>query len=423
MPLLGPTVQRWLRAAGCIAALGSSGCVDFLEPGELGQFRYLGDYIADEGFLFSRPTADRNGSVYAIMGSREFAQTEATVGYPAGGGWRGRCSIHQNVDRGLHGWLDTSVSRGWYWSGDALVEVDGITSNCRQLLARDPNSQAQLAFKAVVPHVKWTPARRTLVALVQSPSDEVPFQVVVDLDIRRYTTFEEFVPRNAQNVVSLGTGAEEATEAGFVVVKYEIANDDAADPTVRVEGRFMNDVAEVTDIVNISGLDDVEQDAMTGFMQIGDNGWAAGVLEDGRVLTFNRDSARVTDDTGALEPVGVHLWQGTAYVVGVANGRPSIAEITDNGTVANPIVWAASERLADALNGNLVVQDDRFTPIRTLTWNSPEAAAGSFPLVAPNAPWPYATDTSLLMIAGPSFSSGGTDFVSLATGPIGLSYP
>jgi hypothetical protein len=406
-----------------LIALACGGCIEYLEPGELGQFRYLGDYVAEEAFLFPRPVADRNGSIYAMMGSRELGQTEATVGYPAGGGWRGRCSVHQNVDRGLHGWLDTSVDRAWYWSGDALAEVSGQTSNCRQVLSRDPNSQSQLAFKAVIPHVKWTPSRRTMVALVKAPSDPVPFQVVVDLDIRRYSRFEEFVPRNAENVVSLGTGAEEATEAGVIVVRYEIGDDDAENPDVRVEGRFMDANAEVTDIVRINGLDDYGEDAMTGYMQVSDAGWAAGVLDDGSVLVFDRNNARHITDTGPLEPVGVHLWEGTAWVVGMANGRPSIAPVTDSGGLGAPVVWASSERIAESLRSNVVIQDDRFTPIRTLTWTNPDAPFGEFPMVVPNAPWSYATDTSLMMVAGPTYTSGGQSFVSLAAGPVGLSYP
>lgn len=411
----------WLLLS--LAALACGGCIEYLEPGELGQFRYLGDYVAEEEFLFPRPVADRNGAVYAMMGSPELGQTEATVGYPSGGGWRGRCGVHQNIDRGLHGWLDTSVDRAWYWSGDALAEVNGRTSNCRQVLSRDPNSQSQLAFKAIVPHVKWTPSRRTMVGLVKAPSDPVPFQVVIDLDIRRYTRFEEFVPRNAENVVSLGSGAEEATEAGFMVVRYEIGDDDAAEPDVRVEARFLDDNAEVTDIVRVQGLDDFGEDAMTGYMQIGDAGWAAGVLEDGSVLLFDRNNARHITDTGPLEPVGVHLWDGIAWVVGMANGRPSIAAVNASGGLDNPVVWAASERLAEAMRTNVVIQDDRFTPIRTLTWANPDPAFGEFPLVVPNAPWSYATDTSLLMIAGPTYASGGQSFVSLAAGPVGLSYP
>lgn len=415
--------SRLARPLLGLAALACGGCLEYLEPGDLGQFRYLGDYVAEEEFLFPRPVADRNGSIYALMGSPDLAQTEATVGYPSGGGWRGRCSVHQNVDRGLHGWLDTTVDRAWYWSGDAIAEVNGTTSDCRQILSRDPNSQSQLAFKAVIPQVKWTPSRRTMVGLVQAPSDPVPFQVVIDLDIRRYSRFEEFVPRNADNVVSLGVGGDESTEAGFMVVRYEIGDSDTEDPDVRVEARFLNANAEVTDIVAVSGLDAFEEDAMTGYMQIGTAGWAAGVLSDGSVLLFDRSNARHITDTGPLEPVGVHLWDGTAWVVGMANGRPSIAAVNAQGRLDSPVVWAASERLADSLRTNVVVQDDRFTPIRTLTWANPEPAFGSFPLVVPNAPWAYATDTSLLMVAGPSYTSGGQTFVSLAAGPVGLSYP
>ena len=35
-----------------LVALFGSGCIEYLESGELGQFRYLGDYVAEETFLF-----------------------------------------------------------------------------------------------------------------------------------------------------------------------------------------------------------------------------------------------------------------------------------------------------------------------------------------------------------------------------------
>jgi hypothetical protein len=107
----------------------------------------------------------------------------------------------------------------------------------------------------------------------------------------------------------------------------------------------------------------------------------------------------------------------------MANGRPSIAPVTDSGGLGAPVVWASSERIAESLRSNVVIQDDRFTPIRTLTWTNPDAPFGEFPMVVPNAPWSYATDTSLMMVAGPTYTSGGQSFVSLAAGPVGLSYP
>lgn len=403
---------------GCVGALGSSGCIEYLEAGEVGQMRYVADIGGAEEFRASAPVADRNGSLYVLFGSRENAQPGASVGYPGGGGWKGLCTIHQNTDRGVHGFVGTSIDHAYYWSGDALVELDGDTSNCRQILRRDPTTRSQLAFKAIVPWLRQTPSRRTLVGLVQAPTDPVPFWVVVDLDVRRYTGFAEFVPRNATQVVSLGTGADPNTDSGFVVVKYVID-----ETTTRVEARFIDRDAQVGDIVNIGGLEMAEEDAMTGFLQLDDDGWVAGVLETGEVLLFDRNQAKLVTDTRGLTPVGVHRWGDQAFLVGTANGRPALAEIGPGGSIQSPIVWTASERTAAALRGNVLIQDDRLSPVRTMTWTNPTQAFGEFPFMYPNSPSPYAVDTSLLEIAGPAYETAGETYTSVAVGPVGLTYP
>jgi hypothetical protein len=414
-------------AAAVLACTLGGGCIEYLEPGELGQMRYVGDVAGDEQFRFAPPAGDRNGNVYVLFGSRDLAQTQASVGYVGGGGWRGQCEIHEGTDRGAHGWVGFAIDRAWYWSGDSLVELSGVHSSCRQILRRDPTSRADLAFKGVIPWVKLTPSRTTLVAMVDSPTDPVPFHVVVDLDLRRYTRFEEFVPRNGTEVNVLGVGADPESDGGFMVVRYLI------DEQVRVEARFLDDQARVTDIVNVAGLDLAEEDAFTGFMQIGDGDWVGGVVvpeppampdQEPRlaVLLFNRQEARLFEDLGSFTPVGVHAWEGSAYMVGIANGRPALSEIR-NGGLGDPKVWTASERIAKSLQGNVLIQDDRFTPVRTFEWSAPVPAFGQFPLLHPNSPHPYAIDTSLIVIAGPAYMTGGETFTSVAVGPVGISYP
>jgi hypothetical protein len=416
-------VRALLAALACTLP----GCLEYLESGELGQMRYVADVAGDESFRASPAVSDRNGNVYALFGSRELAQTQAAVGYAGGGGWRGQCEVHEGTDRGVHGWVGVAQDRAWYWSGDSLVELSGVHANCRQILRRDPTSRADLAFEGVIPWVKLTPSRTTLVALVDAPSDPVPFFVMVDLDLRRYTKLEEFVPRNGSEVTVLGTGADPEHDAGFMVVRYVI------DEAVRVEARFVDDDAHVTDIVNVPGLELAEEDAFTGFMEIGADGWVGGVVvpeppampeEAPRVavLLFNREEAVLIEDLGSLAPVGVHAWDGRAYVVGVANGRPALAEILD-GRLGDPRVWTTSERVARSLQANVVVQDDRFTPVRTYTWDDPRQAFGAFPLLTPSSPHAYAIGESLMVIAGPSYETAGETFTSVAVGPVGIEYP
>jgi hypothetical protein len=320
-----------------------------------------------------------------------------------------------------------AVDRAWYWSGDALVELNGLHSNCQQILRRDPTSRADLSFKGVIPWVKLTPSRTTIVAMVQAPSDPVPFYVVVDLDLRRYSKFEEFVPRNGTEVDVLGVGADPPTDSGFMVVRYTIGEE------VRVEARFIDDGANVTDIVNVPGLAAAEEDAFIGYMEVGAQGWVGGVVvpvppatpdeEPARaVLLFSREEARLFDQLGSFQPEGVHRRGDRAYLVGVANGRPAIAEIA-NGGLDDPQVWTTSERIARSLQSTVLIQDDRFTPVQTFDWTNPAPAYGAFPLLHPNSPAAYAIDESLIMISGPEYMSGGEVFTSVAVGPVGISYP
>jgi hypothetical protein len=416
------TSVRFKQTLGALAlaatTASTAGCIEFLAPGELGEMRYIGDSRGEDIFRFIPPISDNNGNVYHLNGSTESDQDIlATVGNALGGGWRGRCSVHKNPGRGAHGWVGYSFDTAYFWSGDALASINAV-GDCKQLLDRDPITRANLAFKGVIPWVRVTPTARTMVAMVQSPTDPVPFFVVIDLDIRRYDRFEEFEPRAAQDVEVLGVGADPDNDAGFAVVKYLIGEE------TRVEARFVDRNANVTDIVNlpVPPLDMYGEDALTGFMQINSAGWVAGVLEDGPVVVFNRQRGAVRDN-GGFETVGVHRWEGETYVVGVASGRPAIARVQDDGSLANPQRWQASEETARSLQGNVVIQDDRFQPHRTLTWPSPVSAYGQFPWMYPHSPHRYTEDTGLISIAGPSYTAAGETYTAIAVGPAGLSYP
>jgi len=415
---MGARTQSSL-AAGLLAAatlLPSAGCIEYLDGGELGQLRYFGDVRGEVPLRFTSPISDREGNIYVLFGSPDIAEAIGFVGH-AGGGWTGSCLVHENSSRGAHGWVGRALRRAWYWSGDSLVEVFGVSGGCRELLDTDPDTGADLAFKGVIPWVKETPSRTTTVALIQSPSDPVPFFVVVDLDQGVYTNLSEFVPRGAEAVQVLGVGAHPPDDAGVMVVKY-----DAGEDTVRVEGRFVNDRSEVTDIANLSGLDEVGEDGIAGFMQVSDNMVAAGVLLTGGLVVFDPNGGGVRDP-GNLEPVGVQRWNGDVWVVGIGNGRPAVARIDERGVLESPQVWSSSEQTATALRGPHVVLDDRVRPVRTITWNDPLQAVGDFPLVQAHPIHPYAQDTTLLLIAGPGYSTGGQPFSSVAVAPVGITFP
>lgn len=395
--------------------LPASGCIEYLEGGELGQLRYFGDVRGDTPLRFSAPISDREGNTYVLFGSPEVAEAIAFIGH-AGGDWSGNCLVHENASRGAHGWVGRSQDRAWYWSGDSLVEVSGETGGCRELLDQDPTTGADLAFQAVIPWVRETPSRTTTVALIQSPSDPVPFFVKVDLDQGVYTNLSEFVPRAADAVTVVGVGAHPPDDAGVMVIKYALQDD------VRVEGRFVDDEAGVTAITNLSGLDEVELDGIVGFMQISDSGFAAGVLNTGELIVFNAEGGGVRA-SGNLQPIGVHRWKGDVWVVGLGNGRPAVARLADSGGLEQASVWSASERAAAGLRGAQVVLDDRIKPVKTLTWTNPTQAVGEFPFLQAHPVHPYAVDTTLLLVAGPGYTTAGEAFTSVAVAPVGITFP
>ncbi len=392
------------------------GCIEYLEGGELGQLRYFGDVRGDVPLRFSAPVSDRDGNTYVLFGSRDVSEAIAFVGH-AGGDWSGNCLVHENATRGAHGWIGRSQNRAWYWSGDSLVEVSGQTGGCREILDQDPTTGADLAFQGLVPWVKETPSRTTTVALIQSPSDPVPFFVNVDLDQGVYTNLSEFVPRGADDVEVLGVGAHPPDDSGVMVIKYALGDD-----TLRVEGRFVNDAAEVGDIANLSGLDDVELDGFVGFLQVTDEGFAAGVLATGELVIFNAAGGGIRG-SGNLEPAGVHRWDGDVWVVGLGNGRPAVARINEAGALESPQVWTASETVASSLRGAQIVLDDRIKPVKTLSWTDPTPAVGAFPFVQAHPVHPYAQGTTLLLVAGPGYNTAGEAFTSVAVAPVGISFP
>jgi hypothetical protein len=416
---MGATITARARSSTAALLLGaglaSSGCIDYLEAGELGQFRYFGDVRGAAPLRFSAPISDRAGNGYVLFGEH-ISEITAYVGQ-VGGGWSGGCTLHENAARGAHGWIGRAQERAWYWSGDALVAVDGRTGGCREILDRDPFSLADIGFKSVIPWVKETPSRTTTVGMVRSPSDRVPFYILVDLDVGVYTHVQEFVPRGASNVVSLGVGANPEDDSGFQVVRYEIGEGE-----VRVEGRFIDHLANVTHVVNITGLDDYGEDAVVGFMQQSSTGWVVGVLESGEVFSFDQKGGRLRS-TGNLQAVGVHRWEGEVYVVGIGSGRPAIARVGPSGDLEAAQLWESSELTARALGAPLRIMDDRIRPVRFVTWENPVQAVGQSPFLHPHSPHQYGLGTALLLLAGPSYSTAGESFTSAALGPVGLTYP
>lgn len=397
-------------------ALACGGCIDLLAPGELGELRMFGDVVGEPPPVTS-PIADLDGNIYVLSGARDLPEVTARVAR-RGGGWVGGCRVQKGLDRGAHGWVGADQSRGWYWAGDALVEVVGDTGSCRAVLDTDPATAADLAMLGVIPDVRVTPGRSTIAVLVTSPSDAVPFFAGIDLDLGVYAHLERFEPGNAEDVVVLGTGAAADRDGdGFMLLRYRVGE------AVRVEARHVTHDGGVAAIAPIAtGLEEEGEDAILGFLQGHWDGDVAGVTASGALLTFGPTGGRIRE-TGGLAAAGVLRDGDDLWLVGTKSGRSAVARILPGGALEPAQSWTGSDELAASLRDGVIIRDDRSQPIRHPRWANPRAALGPAPFVQAESPYPYADGESLLLVAGPSYTSGGRVFTSIAVGAVGLSVP
>ena len=398
-----------------VASLCASGCIEYLDEGELGRIRYFAEVRGAAPLRMIPPVADRDGNVYALYGAPELNDTEVFVGHGAGG-WTGGCAEHKGDDRGAHGWVGVETSKAWYWSGDALVEVDGETGDCELVLDNDPRTGASLLFEAVVPMVIEQPSRSTALAMVQTAADAVPYHVVVDLSIARYGEARPFEPAGATGVVVLGVGADRDSRTGFILVRYNLGGE------VVVEGLYLDDDGQITARARIEGASAAEQDAVRGYLQSVDGDRVVGVLETGEVVSYTRAGGQAGAYNG-FNTVGVHKWGGSLHLVGMGATAPMIARIGADGSIQTPVPWDASMAAASSLDGTHAVLDERSEPRQTIGWADPVSAIGPMPFMSAHSPDVYANDTTGWLLAGPGFQLDTNPQTSVAFAPIGISYP
>ncbi len=417
---------RLWRAAASLALAGAmvssvTGCVEPLAPGEFGSFRYVEDFRgAPPALALLPPISDRDGNAYVLWnGFEDFGTVKLHVGH-AGGGWTGSCELAPSgivtgEARGIHGFVGRGQGRAWFWVGERLVGAAGRTGGCVSVLETDPSSGADLGFLAVVPWIRETPSTTTTIGWIISATDAVPYQVVVDLNTRKYTTLEKFKPGGATDIAVLGVGANLDEEEGVVLVRYTDGG------SVYTQARFMDRDGVTTDRVGIGGFETLPAYGMVGHLQASDAGLYAGLDEEGQLVVFDH-SGGARMGVGGMTPVGVHRWEGELYVVGEASGRPKIAHIDDDGDLGKVRTWDASEEAADALKDRIEVIDDRSLPSTLTSWKSSRTAIGAHPFVHGKSLDHYADGTTTWLIAGPGYSTAGSDVTAVAYAPVGIVY-
>lgn len=400
-----------------LSALGGTSCADSLGEGAIGQARALAYVLGTPPTVeVLPPISDRSGNIYVLAGSRKGPEIAAFV-LGGGGGLSAGCDIRKGDRVGPIGWVGFAQDRAFYWSGSALVQLRS-SGHCQRILDRDPVTNTDLFFRAVIPWVADRPSRTTGVALVQSSTDPTPLTVLLDLDPDRQvaTTPRAFEPSSARNVVVHGVGASKALREGVVIASFQDGDD------IRVEARFYDEDGSLTSRVGIPDPGVIPPLGFVGFVQANDAGLYAGLLEDKRILLFDRASARWANARG-LDPVGIHVWKGQLFVVGTAANQPALESIDDRGAIGGPIAWASSSGIVAALGRPLEVTDDRTPPRRMTRFDQPTFPTAPFPLVTQHSSHPYAKDETLTLIAGPTIGQGSSSFTFLAVAPVGVAYP
>jgi len=404
------TDSRW--AAGLVVLLAA--CAAPLSPGEIGTARYFGEVEGEVPLRLLPPKTDREGNVYILYGETEWTDTTVFVGH-ANGGWSGGCRAHRG-SYPVHGFSGSTEDRSWYWSGDALVEVDGNTGSCEEVLSTDPVTGAALQYRAVVPWIHETVSRSTMLVLVQSATDDLPFHAVVDVDQHLYGDLRPFQPDNAENLVVIGVGSNVAKGRGYIAVQYLDAGSTVNEILVlEAEGNTLFRVP-------IDAGEELEAHALEGGMRVTSNGLGAGVLTDGRVLIFDEGSSEIVTPND-MEAVGVQLRDDALWLTGQSSGVPKLARISDGKILTSALDWPSSTSLISRISSGLVVADERTDPTRKTHWSEVSSAIGAGGLLSPHALDPHTFDTTGWLFAGPYYVANDLVITAVAFAPVGVSFP
>ena len=394
-------------------------CSATLGDGEVGTLRYAGRVKGLTPLAILPPVSDPAGNIYVLNGSIDVPETHAIVG-PAGGGWKANCNLTKGDSMGAHGWTGYAAARAWYWSGAALVAVSGTDGGCHAVLDRDPSTNEDLLFKAVMPGVRNLAERTTVPAFVQSPSDTAPFSALVDLDAEILTNVNPFDPANAEDVQVIGVGGVRESERGVVLVQYRLA------ARAFLELRSYDGDANPTSRVAVSGGPYAPY-AVQGYLQLDDAGLVAGLVQSTdaggalMLLTADAGGGDVKAISG-IEPVGVHRWGGALWLVGLQDRAPAVAPIVRGG-IGAVVRWASSQNVASTFQGTTTVRDDRSLPSRQTTWSDVRTATGAWPFLGAHSLAEHAPGTALWTFAGPAVTDSALKLTSFAVAPCGVTYP
>lgn len=398
------------RLVAMVAVL--AGCVEGLDPGELGPARHVGVVRGQAPLELLPPAVDRNGNLYVVRGAAGLPEIDVFIG-GAGGGWIHACAVTEGMDGGVHGWIGATDDDAWLWAGTAIFELDGARGDCERVLERDAATGTRLDFLAVVPHVRETVSAATAVALVRGGDGGV-YRALLEVDagdLRRVWPFE---PGGARDVTVRGVGYDRAGDRGVVLVSYDTG------AGASHELRFYSSGGRLTALVPVAG--DLGDARVAGAIAVGADGLVAAVLDDGRLVRGAGDVAGVAE-VPSMTPVGAHAHRGAVHLVGYAGGQPVAARLAATADVVDPVPWALSTDVAARFAAGLAVVDERASRHEYVRWDGARTALGRQPFVTAHDPRDYAVGVTGWLVAGPGYDSGGVEYTAIAHLAVGIEYP
>ncbi|HEY4176744.1 MAG TPA: hypothetical protein VGM90_07930 [Kofleriaceae bacterium] len=400
-------------------AIALAGCVDGLQPAEVGMGRRVGtgDVQGDVSAVLP-PMTDRSGNIYVVSGEPDSTGIPQPGTFWVGdsqGEWTQGCLTGEGIRGGALGWIGATSDRGWLWTGTQIVEVIpdyanwsevGEISLCRSKLDVDTVSQADIFYKAVAPFVDETVSGDFAVGAITLGATPTVYLSTFQLDIGDFGVVTNSLALGDVDV--LATGANPSTrEAAFLVR-------DAAGPRIVIAKP--NAKSLTTILVNGT----LPTTTLISQLTFASDGSIAAVLDDHTVLVGNRSG--VTVSPAPFTARGIETDDdGNAHLIGVASDVAQVATIHE-GLLGVGQEWSVAMSVEAQLAAGVVVVDYLSGSRDAHRWQT-HAAAGGISLVQRYHAPAYAVGARAVLVANPAVDRGGVKYSQLAVVPVGVELP
>jgi hypothetical protein len=382
------------------------GCVDGLQPEEIGIGRRVGLYPGEVAAVLP-PLTDEVGNLYVVTGQPDSTgspQPGTAHSGGARGGWSAGCATGTGTLGCARGWIGASAGHGWLWTKTAIVELDVATGTCATKLDSDPVSASDVQFLAAAPLVDESVSGRFAIAILTSGAEPTPHLATIDLDLG---LVRASTPLPGAQVFAVGADADTA-EAAFLV-------SDASGAHLLVARAH---TGIVTTIPVGAGLPAVP--AEVGELAFGSDGSIAGNIDGTTLVLGTRGGVSVS-----TAPFSVRTVErddaGQLWLAGTDAAGAKVASVI-GGTASPAQSWTCAAAVDQALSAGVVVIDERSGDRTATKWHA-HSAYGASALLPMRSATAYAGGARAVLGADPSVDRGGIPYSQLAVVPVGVEFP